>query len=312
MEIFNFSVEENFKGKRLDVFLQKNLENISRNIIQNLIESGFVKLDGKQITKPGIKLKGNENIVLNIPKTKEKEIVGEEIPINIVYEDDHIAVINKPSDMIVHPAQKIYSGTLVNAILYHFKNLSNMESIRPGIVHRLDKDTSGLIIITKTNEAYENMVKMFQEKSMKKTYLAICKGNFGNKEGRIENLIGRDPFERKRMAVVETNGKIAITNYKVINEVQDFSLLKVNIETGRTHQIRVHMKSLNHPILGDETYGTVSKLISRQMLHAYMLEFNHPITGKLIKVVGELPEDFKGVAKKLKLNLEKVDADERR
>lgn len=307
MKILNFSVEGNFKGKRLDVFLQNQCLDISRNNIKKLIENGFVKINSKEIKKVGIKLKGNENIILSIPDEEKKEIKEEKIPLEIIYEDDYIAVINKPSNMIVHPAQNIYSGTLVNAILYHFKNLSNMDSIRPGIVHRLDKDTSGLIIITKTDEAYEKMVAMFQEKSMKKTYIAICKGNFGEKTGRIENLIGRDPNERKRMAVVGTNGKIAITNYEVIDEVQDFSLVKVNIETGRTHQIRVHMKYLNHPILGDGIYGTTSRIIKRQMLHAYMLEFQHPITGKIIKVVGELQKDFQQVLKKLRLNKEKVD-----
>ena len=196
---------------------------------------------------------------------------------------------------------------MVNALLYNFKNLSNPEDItRPGIVHRLDKDTSGLIIIAKTDEAHEKLVEMFQSKNMKKTYLAVCKGNFSQKSGRIENLIGRDPFERKRMAVVEINGKTAVTNYEVIDEVQDFSLLKVNIETGRTHQIRVHMKFLNHPILGDSTYGTSSKLAERQILHAYKLEFIHPITKENIKVVGKLPEDFENIIKKLKFDREKI------
>ena len=307
MEKFNFSVGENFKGKRLDVFLQNNLKDLSRSNIQKLIEDGFVTINDKIIKKTSLKLKGNEKIFIFIQEEEKKEIKAEEIPLDVVYEDEYIAVINKPSDMIVHPAQNIYSGTLVNAILYRFKKLSNMDSIRPGIVHRLDKDTSGLIIITKTDEAYEEMVKMFQEKNMKKIYIAICKGNFGEKSGRLENLIGRDPLERKRMAVVEKNGKIAITNYEVIDEVQDFSFLKVHIETGRTHQIRVHMKYLNHPILGDNIYGSSSKLAKRQMLHAYMLEFNHPITKKIIKVKGKVPKDFEKVLKSLKLDKEKIE-----
>lgn len=307
MKKLNFFADETFKGKRLDIFLQNKIEDMSRASIQKLIEDGFVKINEKEIKKVGLKLKGNENFSVEIPEEEIQEIKAENIPIEIVYEDFHIAVINKPSNLTVHPAQNIYSGTLVNALLYHFKNLSKPEDItRPGIVHRLDKDTSGLIIIAKTNEAHEKLVEMFQGKNMKKTYVAICKGNFSKKFGRIENLIGRDTFERKRMAVVETNGKIAITNYEVLDEVQDFSLLKVNIETGRTHQIRVHMKFLNHPILGDSTYGATSKIAERQMLHAYMLEFLHPITKEKIKVVGKLPEDFENVLKKLKLDKEKI------
>ena len=308
MKELNFLVSEEDKGKRLDIFLQNVIEETSRATIQKYIEENLVKINGKEIKKVGIKLKGNESIEVKILEEEILEIKPENIPLDIVYEDEYIAVINKPSNMTVHPAQNIYSGTLVNALLYHFKSLSNIneDNIRPGIVHRLDKDTSGLIIIAKTNEAHEKLVEMFQKKDMKKTYIAICKGNFNKKNGRIENLIGRDPYERKRMAVVEVNGKLAITNYEVIDEIQDFSLLKVNIETGRTHQIRVHMKYLNHPILGDSTYGSSSKIIERQMLHAYMLEFIHPITKEVIKVVGKLPEDFENIIKKLKFNKEKI------
>lgn len=308
MKELKFSAEEKFIGKRLDIFLQSMLEEMSRAGVQKLIEDGLVKVNGKDTKKAGTKLKGNEKVEVKIPEEETPELKPENIPIDIVYEDEYIAVINKTSNMTVHPAQNIYTGTLVNALLYHFKSLSNIneDNIRPGIVHRLDKDTSGLIIIAKTNEAHERLVEMFQSKNMKKTYIAICKGNFSQKSGRIENLIGRDPYERKRMAVVETNGKPAITNYEVIDEVQDFSLMKVNIETGRTHQIRVHMKFLNHPILGDSTYGSPSKFAERQMLHAYMLEFIHPVTKESIKVKGKLPEDFENIIKKLKFNREKI------
>lgn len=308
MKELKFSAEEKFIGKRLDIFLQSMLEEMSRAGVQKLIEDGLVKVNGKDIKKAGTKLKGNEIVEVKIPEEEVPELKPENIPIDIVYEDEYIAVINKTSNMTVHPAQNIYTGTLVNALLYHFKSLSNIneDNIRPGIVHRLDKDTSGLIIIAKTNEAHEKLVEMFQSKNMKKTYIAICKGNFSQKSGRIENLIGRDPYERKRMAVVETNGKPAITNYEVIDEVQDFSLMKVNIETGRTHQIRVHMKFLNHPILGDSTYGSPSKLAERQMLHAYMLEFIHPVTKESIKVKGKLLGDFENIIKKLRFNREKI------
>lgn len=309
MTKLNFIATEDFKNKRLDLFLQNKMEEMSRAGVQKLIDEKCVMVNGKIISKAGIKLKGNEEIIVSVPEKKIPVLEAENIPLDIIFEDKHIAVINKPSNMTVHPAQENYSGTLVNALLYHFDSLSNVneDNIRPGIVHRLDKDTSGLIIIAKTNEAHEKLVEMFQSKIMKKTYIAVCKGNFSKKKGRIENLIGRDTADRKKMAVVEINGKEAITNYEVIDEVQDFSLVKVNIETGRTHQIRVHMKYLNHPILGDNTYGSPSKIIDRQMLHAYMLEFIHPITKEVIKIKGNLPEDFINVLKKLKLNKEKID-----
>lgn len=309
MKILIFTATEEFKNKRLDIFLQGAMEDISRAAVQKFIDEGCVEINGKKISKAGTKLKGNEEIKIEIPEKEILVLKGENIPLDIIYEDKYIAVINKPSDMTVHPAQDNYSGTLVNALLYHFDTLSNIneDNIRPGIVHRLDKDTSGLIIIAKTNEAHEKLVEMFQSKKMKKTYVAVCKGNFKNKSGRLENLIGRDPFDRKKMAVVEINGKKAITNYEVIDEVQDFSLLKINIETGRTHQIRVHMKYLNHPILGDSTYGSPSKIIGRQMLHAYMLEFIHPITREIIKLKGEIPQDFADVLKKLKFHKEKIE-----
>lgn len=309
MKSLVFTATEEFKNKRLDVFLQGVLEDTSRAAVQKFIDEGCVEINGKKILKAGTKLKGNEEIKVDIPEKETPILKGENIPLDIIYEDKHIAVINKPSDMTVHPAQDNYSGTLVNALLYHFDTISNIneDNIRPGIVHRLDKDTSGLIIIAKTNEAHEKLVEMFQSKNMKKTYVAVCKGNFKDRTGRLENLIGRDPYDRKKMAVVEINGKEAITNYEVIDEVQDFSLLKVNIETGRTHQIRVHMKYLNHPILGDSTYGSPSKIIGRQMLHAYMLEFVHPITKENIKLKGEIPKDFQEVLKKLKLHREKID-----
>ncbi len=307
MEKIILNVDESFKGKRIDVFLQNNISDKSRAFIQKLIDDKNITINSKICSKSSLKLKGNEIIEVSIPEEIPKEILPENIPLNIVYEDNDIAIINKPANLTVHPAQDIISGTLVNGLLFHFSTLANIETdkIRPGIVHRLDKNTSGLIVIAKTNIAYEKLIDKFKTKDIRKTYLAICKGNFKDKSGRIENLIGRDPNERKRMAVVEINGKPAISNYEIIDEVQDFSLVKVNIETGRTHQIRVHMKYLNHPILGDDTYGSPSKLANRQMLHAYLLEFSHPITDEKLKIFGSLPDDFLDVAKNLKLDVNK-------
>lgn len=306
-EIIEIKVEEKDKGKRLDAFLNEFFEDATRSYIQKLIDNENVAIDNKSKTKSGNKLKGKERIIVKIPEDEVLEVLPENIPIDIVYEDKDMVIINKDPGVIVHPAQGYYTGTLVNAVLYHIKDLSTINGvIRPGIVHRLDKDTSGLIVIAKNDIAHVKLTDMFKEKTIEKRYVCICKGNFKNTGGRIETLIGRDSKDRKKMAVVTENGKIAITNYEVIDSVQGFCLVDVGIETGRTHQIRVHMKSLNHPILGDEVYGSSSDLIKRQMLHSYYLKFNHPITGEEMVVLGELKEDFKDVAKRLKLDINKI------
>jgi len=300
------------KGSRLDQFLFEVKSELTRNYIQRLIDEGNIEIVGKKKTKSGNKLKGNEKILVKIPEDEVLEVEAEDIPINIVYEDEYLVVLNKEAGMVVHPASGNYTGTLVNAIMHHIKDLSSINGvIRPGIVHRLDKNTSGLIIIAKTDEAHVKLTEMFKEKTIDKTYLCICKGIFREKSGRVESLIGRNPKERKQMAVVERNGKIAITNYQVLEEGVYHSFVKVGIETGRTHQIRVHMKGLNHPILGDEVYGRTSKHANRQMLHAYKLEFIHPITKKEMKIVGELPEDFKAVMRSLNLNIDGVEKSEK-
>ncbi len=298
---------EEGKGKRLDAFLEETLEGMTRSYIKKLIDEGDIYIEGKKKVKSGNKLKGSEEVVVRIPEDEVLNIEAENLPIDIVFEDESMVIINKGPDMVVHPAPGNYTGTLVNAVMYHIKDLSTINGvIRPGIVHRLDKDTSGLIIIAKNDEAHLKLTDMFKEKTIDKTYVCICKGNFREHEGRIENLIGRNPKDRKKMAVVDKNGKKAISNYRVVEQVEGFALVEVGIETGRTHQIRVHMKSLNHPILGDEVYGSPSKKAKRQMLHAYKLEFTHPITGKEMVVVGDIPEDFQGVAKNLKLNLSRI------
>lgn len=306
-EIIEIKVEEKDKGKRLDAFLSEFFEDATRSYIQKLIDNENVSIDNKSKTKSGNKLKGKEIIIVKIPEDEVLEILPENIPIDIVYEDKDMVIINKDPGVIVHPAQGYYTGTLVNAVLYHIKDLSTINGvIRPGIVHRLDKDTSGLIVIAKNDIAHVKLTDMFKDKTIEKRYVCICKGNFKNISGRLETLIGRDSKDRKKMAVVTETGKIAITNYEVIDSVQGFSLVDVGIETGRTHQIRVHMKSLNHPILGDEVYGSSSDLIKRQMLHSYYLKFNHPITGKEMVILGELKEDFKDIAKRLKLDINKI------
>lgn len=306
-ETITVQANENDKGKRIDSFLNEVIEDATRSYIQKIIDGGYVEITGKKTTKSGNKLKGTETIVVNLPEDETLDLIPEDIPLEIIYEDSDIVVINKAPNMVVHPAHGNYNGTLVNALLYHIKDLSTINGvIRPGIVHRLDKDTSGVIVVAKHDEAHTTLSDMFKEKTLEKTYVCIAKGIFKDKSGRIETLIGRDPRDRKKMAVVTENGKIAISNYEVLDESKNYSLVKVRIETGRTHQIRVHMKSLNHPILGDATYGNSTDGIARQMLHAYRLKFTHPINKKEMVVTAPIPEDFKRAAKFAGLDIEKI------
>ena len=306
-ETITVQTNENDKGKRIDSFLNEVIEDATRSYIQKIIDGGYVEITGKKTTKSGNKLKGTETIVVNLPEDETLDLVPEDIPLEIIYEDSDIVIINKAPNMVVHPAHGNYNGTLVNALLYHIKDLSTINGvIRPGIVHRLDKDTSGVIVVAKHDEAHTTLSDMFKEKTLEKTYVCIAKGIFKDKSGRIETLIGRDSRDRKKMAVVTENGKIAISNYEVLDESKNYSLVKVRIETGRTHQIRVHMKSLNHPILGDATYGNSTDGIDRQMLHAYRLKFTHPISKKEMVVTAPIPEDFKRAAKFAGLDIEKI------
>lgn len=306
-ETITVQANENDKGKRIDSFLNEVIEDATRSYIQKIIDGGYVEITGKKTTKSGNKLKGTETIVVNLPEDETLDLVPEDIPLEIIYEDSDIVIINKAPNMVVHPAHGNYNGTLVNALLYHIKDLSTINGvIRPGIVHRLDKDTSGVIVVAKHDEAHTTLSDMFKEKTLEKTYVCIAKGIFKDKSGRIETLIGRDPRDRKKMAVVTENGKIAISNYEILDESKNYSLVKIRIETGRTHQIRVHMKSLNHPILGDATYGNSTDGIARQMLHAYRLKFTHPINKKEMVVTAPIPEDFKRAAKFAGLDIEKI------
>ena len=262
----------------------------------------MITVNGKKI-KSSYKLEEEDKIEIIIPKIQEMELKPENISINIIYEDKDIAVINKQPGLVVHPAHGHFSGTLVNAIMYHIKDLSGINGeLRPGIVHRLDKDTSGLLIIAKNDKAHTELTKMFQNKEIKKTYIAILKGKLNKKNGKIVTQIGRDNNDRKKMRVIEDKikGKLAITNYEVILQNDLFSLVEVKIETGRTHQIRVHMKYLGYPILGDSTYGRPDSE-KRQMLHAYKLSFLHPVTKKMMNFIGEIPEDMLESLKKTKL-----------
>ena len=288
-----FVVEEEDKGTRLDQYLVKQLD-LTRTRVQNLIKENNIKVNNEK-TKVAYKIEPNDSVRVYIPEVVEKDIEAEDIKLDIVYQDGDIAIINKYSGMVVHPAHGHYSGTLVNAILFQIKDLSGINGeMRPGIVHRLDKDTSGLIIVAKNDKAHTKLTEMFKNKEIRKTYLAIVKGKVSKETGRIETNIGRDEKDRKKMSVSrdEKKGKLAITTYKVIDSNERYSLLDVNIETGRTHQIRVHMKHIGYPILGDIAYGRPDNKIMRQMLHAYKLEFKHPITSEEMVLEAQLPKDF--------------------
>ena len=302
--IIDVSDEET--GERIDSFLSGKTE-FTRTRIQQLIKDKNITVNGKA-TKSSYKIEENDEIAIEVPEAETTEIKPENIKIDIVYEDSDIAVINKQAGLVVHPAHGHYSGTLVNAILYHIKDLSGINGeIRPGIVHRLDKDTSGLIVIAKNDKVHTALTEMFQEKKIRKTYLAILKGKLNKSEGKIVTQIGRDKNDRKKMTVIDdaTKGKNAITNYRVISQNNLFTLVKVNIETGRTHQIRVHMRYLGYPILGDSVYGRKDNE-KRQMLHAYKLEFIHPVTGRQMEFIGEIPEDFQKALKKSDLKIDEI------
>lgn len=279
------------KKIRCDVFLSEKISNLSRTSIQKLIKEKLVFVNGKNI-KPNVILEIGDEITVSIPDKKEMTLVAEDIALDIVYEDDYIIIINKPRNMVVHPAAGNEEHTLVNALLNHCK-LSMINSERPGIVHRLDKDTTGLIVCAKNDETHLKLVEKFSNKEITKKYLAICNGSFSKDNGLIDKPIGRDEKDRKKMSVKSKSGKEALTEYNVLISNLKYSLVDVTLHTGRTHQIRVHFSSLNHPIVGDETYGNKNEKIKAngQMLHSYYLEFSHPITEENLSFT-VLPDEY--------------------
>ena len=274
----------------------------SRSRIEGLIKAGFVTVNGEPAAKAGQNVGERDEIVVTIPPPVPAEPEPEDIPLDIVFEDDDIVVVNKPAGLVVHPAPGHFTGTLVNALLHHCPSLSDLGGgTRPGVVHRLDQDTSGLIVVAKTLQAMAGLAKAFAGRDgVEKTYLAVCHGRPYALSGRIENLIGRHPVDRKRMAIVEKNGKVAITNWRVIGAVGDppLSVVECRIETGRTHQIRVHMASLRCPVAGDKTYGSSARdrlldpLPTRQLLHAWRLSLLHPVTHESLSFEATIPPDM--------------------
>lgn len=293
-------IEENIES-RLDVYLSSILDE-SRTRIQDLIKSGNILVNGLK-TKGSYKLVKGDELTVNIPELKELDIKPQNIKLDIVYEDKYLLVVNKPAGMIVHPAKGHVDGTLVNALLYNIKDLSGINgTLRPGIVHRLDKDTSGLIIVAKDDKTHQLLTDMFKNKEIEKIYYAIIKMDLKKESGRIETYIGRDKKDRKKMSV-NSEGKFAITNFKRIDHNAKYSLLKINLETGRTHQIRVHMSHFFAPIIGDSVYGRKDEF-NRQMLHAYSLKFKHPITKEDVYITSRLHNDFIESLNKTKLRID--------
>jgi 23S rRNA pseudouridine1911/1915/1917 synthase len=287
-------IEPGSKGERLDHFLAAAGLDLSRSHAKKLIEDGSLLVNNSP-AEPSYKLKVNDRISGVIPLPVEPTVKPENIPLDIVYEDADIIVVNKPKRMVTHPAPGNYHGTLVNALLGRQTQLASQGlPLRPGIVHRLDKDTSGLLVVAKTDRAYLNLIRQFKERQVEKAYVALVHGVMKNNRGVIEESIGRHPVNRQKMAVLKTKGRSAVTEYKVLERGQSMTLVELKIKTGRTHQIRVHLSHLSHPLVGDPTYGKRENVlgISGQMLHAQKLSFLHPVTGKRVEFASRLPDDF--------------------
>jgi len=296
-------VTEDDDGQRLDKWLSMQNLGLTRTAIQNLIENGGVLVNGKTVAK-NYKQRSGDSITVTISEPVELNTEPENIPLDIVYEDESLLVVNKPKGMVVHPAPGNYSGTLVNALLYHCgDSLSGINGvIRPGIVHRIDKNTSGLLIVAKTDSAHKILAEQIKEHSFTREYECVACGKFRESEGTVNAPIGRNPNDRKKMCVTEKNSKNAITHYCVIEQFEKYAHIKCILETGRTHQIRVHMSSINHPLLGDETYTNAKSPfnLQGQTLHAKTLGFIHPRTNEYIEFDSELPEYFKNLLNKLR------------
>ncbi|NLK73194.1 MAG: RluA family pseudouridine synthase [Clostridiales bacterium] len=303
IDVYDFLTEKDEEGTRLDVFLSSNMEDFSRSYIQKIIEMGNVCINGKIELSKKYKVKREDKIEIKIPKPVELEIIPEDIPLDIYYEDEDVVVVNKPKGMVVHPAAGNYTGTMVNALLYHCKNLSSINGvIRPGIVHRIDKDTSGLLVAAKNDRAHASLAEQFKEHSIKRVYHAITYGNIKDDSGTVDLPIGRHPTNRLKMAVTDINSRNAVTHYVVRQRFENFTYIEARLETGRTHQIRVHMAYIHHPLLGDMLYGPKKTKynIEGQILHAKILGFIHPRTGDLMEFECDLPKHFNDAVRKIK------------
>lgn len=295
MTKLEFTADQTDSGKRIDSFLADNTEEMTRSAVQKLIEEGSVEVNGKVPAK-NYKLRSGDHICLSIPEPKLPEAKPENIPLDIVFEDDDLLIVNKPKGMVVHPAPGNYDGTLVNALLYHCgDSLSGINGVlRPGIIHRIDKDTSGLLIVAKNDFSHKLLAEQIKEHSFTRKYRAVVYGNLKEDEATINAPIGRHPVDRKKMTVTQKNSREAVTHYKVLKRYAGFTYVELKLETGRTHQIRVHMSSIGHPVAGDPVYGPKKVITSLggQCLHAYYIEFVHPRTGQTLSFSSGLPDYF--------------------
>jgi 23S rRNA pseudouridine1911/1915/1917 synthase len=286
---------------RLDVFLNEHYDKLSRSYIQKLIKDEMI-LVNELPAKKNYLLKSGDVIQVNVPEPEPLKIEAEDIELEIIYEDQHIAVVNKPRGMVVHPAKGNYNRTMVNALMFKLDNLSSINGIiRPGIVHRIDKNTTGILVVAKDDFSHQSLSKQIKEHKAARKYVALVHGKVKNDFGTISLPIGRDSRNRKKMGVTTNNAKEAVTHYKVLKNFGDYTLLELQLETGRTHQIRVHLSYLGHPIVGDEVYGRKNNAFKMkgQLLHAKSLSFNHPINNKLMSFNVDLPKDFKNILSKL-------------
>lgn len=305
MEDIKINVSEQQVGQRIDKVLSKEIPHFSRTQVQLLMTDGHVKVNN-QLVKASYKLENDDIIDIHIPDPENTDILPEDIPLDIVYEDQDVIVVNKPSGMIVHPSVGIYSGTLVNALLYHCHDLSGINGVnRPGIVHRIDKETSGLLMVAKNDMAHQSLSEQLQEHSVIRRYYALVHGVIPHEFGRIEAPIGRDPHDRQKMTCIDKNAKEAITNFKVIERFHDMTLVECRLETGRTHQIRVHMQYIGYPVYGDPQYGLKrDDTTYGQYLHAKVLGFVHPRTHEELYFESELPDFFKEKLDELRKELD--------
>lgn len=308
---YSLVVSAEQQGRRIDLFLSELIPELSRSHIQKLIREGQVRVNGV-IVKPSYEARMGDSVLADIPEPDpDAALIPEPMPLAVLYEDEDLIVINKPPGLVVHPGAGHSEGTLVHGLLAHSPRLAVQGSpLRPGIVHRLDKDTSGALVIAKSERAYLDLIKQFKEHGVKKEYLALVHGSPARREGEIRTLLGRHPTDRKKICVLTSGGREAVSHWMVIKNWRDASLLRVDIETGRTHQIRVHLSYINHPVIGDETYGggaRRAKMVKsgairallltarRQMLHARRLEFRHPARGEAIVAIAPLPDDFRQI-----------------
>jgi 23S rRNA pseudouridine1911/1915/1917 synthase len=290
------TVPNELGGQRVDVFLTSQLPDLTRTHIQKLIANGSVTMNGK-LLKANYKVAAGDRLILIMPEPVQGEVIPENLPLDILYEDEAMIIVNKARGMVVHPAPGNYQGTLVNALLYHCSNLSGINGvIRPGIVHRLDKDTTGVMVAAKTDQAHLSLSKQIQERSASREYFAVVYGTIGEEQGLIDAPIGRHPIDRKKMAVVFENSKPAITRFRVIERFQGFTLVACKLQTGRTHQIRVHMAYIQHPVVADPVYGPTGNpflhIISGQALHSAKLTLCHPVTNEPLVFEAPLPDDM--------------------